>query len=36
MLLGFKPRFKEPIQIGTKVFTLRGKRKNEPKIGETL
>ena len=36
MLLGFKPRFKDPIQMGTKVFTMRGKRKNEPKIGETL
>jgi hypothetical protein len=36
MLLGFKPRFEEPIQLGTKVFTLRGKRKNEPKLGETL
>jgi len=36
MLLGFKPRFKEPIQLGTKVFTMRKKRKIEPKIGETL
>ena len=36
MLLGFKPRFKEQIQLGTKVFTMRGKRKNQPKIGETL
>ena len=36
MLLGFKPRFKEPIQIGTKVFTMRNKRKVQPKIGETL
>lgn len=36
MLLGFKKRFVEPIQIGTKVFTMRGKRKVEPKVGETL
>lgn len=36
MLLGFKPRFIDPIQIGTKVFTMRAKRKNKPKIGETL
>lgn len=36
MLLGFKPRFVEPILIGTKVFTLRSPRKKEPKIGETL
>jgi hypothetical protein len=36
MLLGFKKRFVEPIQIGTKVFTCRKKRKTEPKIGETI
>lgn len=36
MLLGFKKRFVEPIQIGTKVFTMRVPRKKEPKIGETL
>jgi hypothetical protein len=36
MLLGFKERFVMPIQIGTKVFTLRNKRKVQPKIGETL
>jgi hypothetical protein len=36
MLLGFKPRFVDPILLGTKVFTLRNKRKNQPKIGETL
>lgn len=36
MLLGFKKRFKEPILQLTKVFTMRGKRKNDPKIGETL
>jgi hypothetical protein len=36
MLLGFKEQFVEPIQIGTKVFTLRKRRKNKPKIGETL
>lgn len=36
MLLGFKERFVEPIQNGTKIFTLRSKRKITPKIGETL
>ncbi len=36
MLLGFKERFAEPILLGTKVFTLRNNRKNQPKIGETL
>lgn len=36
MLIGFKKRFIEPIQIGTKVFTMRNKRKVQPKIGETL
>ena len=36
MLLGFKKRFVEPIQIGTKVFTMRNKRKTDPIIGETL
>lgn len=36
MLLGFKVRFKEPILLGTKVFTMRNKRKVKPKIGETL
>ncbi len=36
MLLGYKKRFIEPIQIGTKVFTMRNKRKITPKIGETL
>jgi hypothetical protein len=36
MLLGFKKRFVLPIQIGTKVFTMRNKRKVEPKIGETI
>ena len=36
MLLGFKKRFAEPIQIGTKVFTMRVDRKVQPKIGETL
>ena len=36
MLLGFKPRFRDPILIGTKVFTMRNKRKHEVKIGETL
>lgn len=36
MLLGFKERFAEPIQLGSKVFTLRKRRKIMPKIGETL
>ncbi len=36
MLLGFKKRFIEPIQIGTKVFTMRFPRKNMPKVGEVL
>lgn len=36
MLLGFKKRFREPILIGTKVFTLRKKPKRMPKLGETL
>lgn len=36
MLLGFKKRFKQPILDGTKKFTIRERRKIEPKIGETL
>lgn len=36
MLLGFKKRFVDPILIGTKVHTLRNKRKKTPKVGETL
>jgi hypothetical protein len=36
MLLGFKKQFEKPIQIGTKVFTLRKRRKVRPKIGEQL
>ncbi|HKR03485.1 MAG TPA: ASCH domain-containing protein [Bacteroidia bacterium] len=36
MLLGFKKRFIDPIKIGTKVFTMRKRRKKEVKIGETL
>jgi len=36
MLLGFKSRFAKPILDGTKVFTIRNKRKIEPKVGETL
>lgn len=36
MLLGFKKRFAEPILDGTKTHTFRAKRKNPPKIGETL
>lgn len=36
MLLGYKKRFVEPILIGTKVFTLRARRKVQPKIGEKI
>lgn len=36
MLLGFKPQFQQPIITGTKIHTLRDKRKVTPKIGETL
>jgi hypothetical protein len=36
MLLGFKKRFGPPIQIGTKVLTMRKRRKVRPKIGETI
>lgn len=36
MLLGFKKRFAAPILAGTKVFTIRERRKVEPKIGERL
>lgn len=36
MLIGFKKRFIVPIQNGSKVFTIRKKRKVSPKIGETL
>ncbi len=36
MLLGFKKRFKEPILFYSKVFTIRKRRKKQPKIGETI
>jgi hypothetical protein len=36
MLLGFKSRFAHPILMETKRFTMRGPRKVQPKIGETL
>ena len=36
MLLGFKKQFVQPIQLGTKVLTIRRKRKIQPKIGERL
>jgi hypothetical protein len=36
MLLGFKKRFVDPILIGTKVFSLRKRRKVRPKIGEAM
>jgi hypothetical protein len=36
MLLGFYKQFVEPIQLGSKVFTIRKARKVSPKIGETL
>ncbi len=36
MLLGFKKQFALKIKIGTKVHTIRGRRKVLPKIGEVL
>lgn len=36
MLLGFKKRFVNPINIGTKDHTVRNRRKNRPKVGEIL
>lgn len=36
MLLGFKKRFAKPIQKGTKVMTIRKRRKVTPKIGEPI
>ncbi len=36
MLLGFKPRFVEPILKGSKIFTIRDRRKNPPKPDERL
>lgn len=36
MLLGFKKRFVEPINKGTKIHTFRGEPKRMPKPGETL
>jgi hypothetical protein len=36
MLLGFKPRFVDPILDGTKLHTLRNARKVTPKVGEVL
>lgn len=36
MLLNYKKQFIDAIKIGTKVHTIRGRRKNKPKIGETL
>jgi hypothetical protein len=36
MLLGFKKRFVEPIQKGTKIHTFRELPKRMPKPGETL
>lgn len=36
MLLGFKQRFVEPILTGSKIHTLRLRRKKPPKLGETL
>lgn len=35
MLLGFKSRFESAIVAKTKRHTIRGKRKNAPKVGET-
>lgn len=36
MLLGFKPRFVDPILDGHKLHTLRNPRKVTPKVGEVL
>ena len=36
MLLSFYQRFVEPIQIGSKVHTMRDAPKRDPRIGETL
>lgn len=36
MILGFKKQFVHPIQSGTKIFTMRKRRKVRPKLGETL
>lgn len=36
MLIGFKARFATPILTGTKVFTLRKKRKLRPRPGEVM
>ncbi len=36
MLLGFKKRFRAPIESGAKIHTMRDVRKNPPKIGERL
>lgn len=36
MLLGFKKQFAPKILDGSKKFTIRNRRKIEPKIGETL
>ena len=36
MLIGFNKRFTTPIQIGTKVFTMRKRRKVRPKVGERM
>jgi len=35
MLLGFKPRFAPFVEEGSKTHTIRAKRKNRPRVGET-
>jgi hypothetical protein len=35
MLLGFKPRFAQYVEEGSKTHTIRAKRKIPPKVGET-
>jgi len=35
MLLGFKRRFAPFVEDGTKTHTIRGARKNQPRVGET-
>jgi hypothetical protein len=36
MLLGFKKQFIEPLIMGSKILTLRKRRKIQPKVGERL
>lgn len=36
MLVGFKPRFRLPIENGSKIHTMRNTPKRMPKVGETM